>query len=185
MNQTKKALAVTVAVVLVLSSGLAAGAFQSFTAERSASIDVVTDNNGIVQLAAGPSSVVQQDADGAVAINTALGGSSGVNVDSVLEVGDDAAPSTTPAFSLTNAAGSAKDITLSYALTGTDVGSSDNVQFTVYDSSGTEVGTFAEGGSFTQNVNSGATYYVTVDIDTNNGNAGTDDLSGTLTVSAV
>lgn len=180
----KTSVAALLVGLLVASSFVGAAAFTNASVDRSASIDVTTDDAGIIGLQAGNTSLVTQNSTGALSIDAAVGSASGINTAAVVEVGDTGNPTTTYAFTVTNNAGNPKDIKFSYAVTGTDTDTADDLTFTVYDSTGTSVGSFAEGGSFTRTgVSSGATYYVIITIDTT-GNAPSDDLSGTLSITA-
>jgi hypothetical protein len=186
----KTSLLALVVGLLVASSFVGAAAFTSATVDRDATISVAADDNGIIGLSPGSSSMVSLT-EGELTIDATTTDSDGINTDASVEVGDPANPSSTYAFALTNNAGSAKDLSLSYTLddSSTDTDGSDNLQFAVYDSTGSEVSgsggyTFAEGGSYEiTDASSAETYYVVLTIDTGQGTNG-DDLSGTLTVSA-
>jgi len=179
----KTSVAALLVGLLVASSFVGAAAFTSASVDRSASMDVTTDSNGIIGLAPGSTSLVTQNATGALQIDAAVGSASGINTAATVEVGDSSNPTSTYAFNLTNNAGNAKSITLSYTVGGTDSNTGDDLNFSVYDSSGSSVGSFAEGGSTTVSASSGASYYVVITIDTA-GNPASDDLSGTLSVTA-
>lgn len=174
--------------LLVVVAGMVVGAsaFTTATMDRTVAADVVTDANGLLALTAGNAGYVSADADGALTIDFA-NGAADANVDAVFNIGDTSAAQTTQAFNITNNAGSNKDITLSYAVTGTDGNAAANVQFKVYDSSGVAVNaganTASENSDMTFTATSGATYVVVVVIDTN-GSSSADDLTGTLTISA-
>lgn len=183
MNKSSTRTLLTALLVVMVTGALSAGAYTTFSADRTATLDIVNDASGIVELAPGNSTIVTTDTDGALDIDATNTGASGVNVDSTLSIGDTASPTTDYAFSVTNGVGSAKDITLSYAAA-TDPANT-QLTFTVYDSAGAQVATFNEGGSYTiTGAGSGSTYYVVLDADTTGTTASTDDLSGTLTVTS-
>jgi len=179
----KTSIAALLVGLLVASSFVGAAAFTNASVDRSASIDVTTDSSGILGLEAGTSAMVTQNSSGALEIDAAIGSATGINTAAVVNVGDKNNPSSTYAFSVTNNAGSQKDIAFSYAVPGTDSSSTGDVTFEVYDSSGGSVGSFDETSGKTVTVGSGATYYVVISIDTT-GNPSGDDLSGTLSIAA-
>lgn len=180
----KTSVAALLVGLLVASSFVGAAAFTNASVDRSASIDVVNDKDGIIGLEAGGSSMVTENSTGAIEIDAAVGSASGINTAATVSVGDGSDPTNTYAFSVTNNAGSAKTIDLSYTVTGTDSNGGDDLTFTVYDDTGSSVGSFAEGGSTSINsAASGATYYVVITVDTT-GNPSSDDLSGTLSITA-
>lgn len=180
-------------LALVLATGLiGASSFTTATLSRQASIDVVTDQNGFIGLTDEHSSdIINQTADGALTIDFAQSSATGVNVDSVYEIGN---PSPTDvenqsAFSITNNDGVSHDINLNYSLNtaGDAVGDSANsTEFQVFDSSETLITTISEedsGATFT--LSSGTTYYVVLVVDTTPAAIDqTNDLSGTLEITA-
>lgn len=177
-------------LALVLATGLiGASSFTTATLNRQASIDVVTDQNGFIGLTDEHSSdIINQTADGALTIDFAQNSATGVNVDSVYEIGDPS-PSDAPnqsAFSITNNDGISHDITLNYSVTtGDGVGSAgNNTEFHVFQSDNTPVTVISEEDSgSTFSLASGTTYYVVLVVDTN-GLSQSDDLSGTLEITA-
>lgn len=181
MKTTLK-IGIMVAIMILGTAFLGAQAFNQLTADRQASIDVVSDNQGILILSPGQSPVVtlQQDE---LRIDTAVGNSAGVNVNSTLVVGDSSQPTSTPAFSVTNNGGEVKNISFAYSMNDAGV-NNDDLTFEVYDSTGTSIGTFDGGANVTaSSVSSGETLYVVFTADTT-GLSTTNTLSGTLSVSA-
>ncbi|MEF8819220.1 MAG: hypothetical protein V5A31_06135 [Haloferacaceae archaeon] len=177
-----------VAVALVAVVGVTgASAFTTATVARDAQIDVANDENGAIGLTAGSVSGVSQNGSGA--LNLALGQegtAQGLNTEATFAYGDTSSPTTTFAFEVTNNDSQAHDIDLSYAFDGNDPNTNAvNVEFVVYDSSGgASVATASEDSTATiAGVGGGVSHYVVVQIDTT-GVASSDDLSGTLEVSA-
>lgn len=183
MRLTRAKLGIAVVVAILMLSGLGAGAYNTFQVDRTATMDVVSDSGGIIQLSAGPSKFVTTSS-GELLIDVTQGGATGVNVNATLEVGNESAPTTTPAFNLTNNDNAKHNITLSYTAS-TDGSTSSNVKYLVYDSSGTKLGTATEESSFTiTDAAAGATYHVVIKVDTTAGSTTSDDLSGTLTITS-
>jgi len=179
----KTSVAALLVGLLVASSFVGAAAFTNASVDRSASIDVVNDEDGIIGLAPGSTSVVTMNS-GELTIDAAVGDAKGINTEATMEIGDSANPSTTYAFNVTNNAGKQKSFEMGYAVSGTDSDASDDVTFTVYKSDGSQVTTISEeSGTKSFTIDSGATYYVVVSLDTT-GNPTGDDLSGTLTITA-
>lgn len=159
------------ALVLLAGTAVASTAFTTATIDRDVNVDVNDDTSGVLQFAAGEGTTISGNQ---LAINA---DNEGLNVDSTFTYGDTANPTTTPAFSLTNNDGSARDITLNFS-------GSTGITFTVYADDGTEIGTFSDGGSVTvTSLGSGSTVYVTFSVTTGT-TTGTDQISGTLTVSS-
>lgn len=173
-----------IGVVLLVGVALSASAFTSATVDRSTTIDVTTDSGSIVGLSPGSSSMIT-DNNGELTIDVSGKDNQGVNVNSTYTFGDSSDPVNVSAFSVTNNDANQRNFTLSYAVDGTDSATNtDNVVFEVYDANKASQGTFAEGTSLTLNdVTSGGTHYVVLTVNTTN-SATSDDLSGTLTVSA-
>lgn len=171
--------------LLVVSTAFAATAFTTGSVERSANVNVVNDDTGLIALQDGNSGdLVFQNSSGALEIDFTQGGAGGVNTAAHYELGDPANGNTTYAFNITNLAASSHDLTLDYS--GSDSQDSDaNIEFQVYDSTGTQTGTVSEesGTTTLSGVTSGETHYVVIVVDTH-GLDNTADLSGTLTVSA-
>lgn len=181
----KKTHLVVLGMTLLLGTSIVgASAFTSASVQRDAAIDVVSDDVGIVGLGPGNSAIVALQGD-KLTIDTAIGSASGVNQDATLTVGNSSSPSTDYAFNVTNNAGTSKDVDFDYSITGTDTDTtSDDVRFTVYRNS-SAVGSFTEedSGLTVSSVGSGSTLYVVMTIDTTN-NPVSDDLSGTVSISA-
>lgn len=174
-----------VIALLVVSAAFAATAYTTGTVERSANVNVVNDDTGLIALQDGNSGgLVFQNASGALEIDFTKGGAGGVNTAAKYELGDPANGNTSYAFNITNLDTESHDLTLDYS--GSDTQDADNnIEFQVYDSTGALQATASEesGAVTVSGVTSGQTLYVVIVVDTH-GLDSTQDLSGTLTVSA-
>ena len=173
-------------LLLVGTVSIGASAFTAATVERSANVDVVADNNGLLALTDGDSgNLVSQDGSTEqLGIDLESGTAAGANPNATFELGNPAAPTTSNAFTIENQDAEQHQINVEY--TGADTNSEDNLLFEIYDSTGTSVGTVTEEGttaSFTAPATD--TFYTVVTVDTGGGSAATDltsasDLSGTV-----
>lgn len=181
MNSNKTTLAVAGLIAALTVSVIGTSAYTLFTAERGANIDVVSDDTGILELGPGSSSYVYQT-NGELTINVSAAGADGVNVNSTLDIGNTSEPTVDYAFNVTNNDGQQRNITLSYN-PATNPSSGDEVQYRIYDDTGTHAGTTSEETDATVQIPSRTTYYVVVKVDTLDASTA-DDLSGTLSISA-
>jgi hypothetical protein len=184
MSQKHK-IGVFVIALVVLSTAVAATAFTSGSVERQANVNVVSDDAGLIGLSDGTSGdLVYQNSTGALDIDFTAGTANGANTEGHFELGNPSDAPNQSAFNVTNNDAEAHDMTFDYTLDGSEGQDTDaNIEFQIYDSTGTQVGTISEeSGTFTQNVASGDTLYVVVVVDTH-GLDDTADLSGTLDVS--
>lgn len=181
MNRTVLWTVVTVAALLLSMTVVASSAFTTVSLERQASIDVVSDESGLIALQAHPDSdVVNGTGDGALSIDfDRTDAGVGVNVNSTYTVGSASTPTDTYAFNVTNRDTGPIDVTVDYTLDTAAAGSS--VQFKLYDGAGTLVGTAEPGSPTTQTLTQGETLYVVINV--TGGADSADDLSGTLTIS--
>lgn len=177
-------------LLLLATASVASTAYTTATLERDTSIDVVSDDQGIIALTDGNSGgIVRIDGTtGELRIDFAVGSAQGVNVDSVYELGDPAAP-TQRAFNVTNQDTVTHNVTLNYTVADGTSGVGDgqsSVEFLVFDSSGTQVAAEdEEAGTATFTANSGESFAVVVVVDTTMAGVDqTSDLSGTLGVTA-
>lgn len=186
MGKKTKVLTLVV-VLLVASSIVSATAFTTATLSRDTNVDVVADNNGIIALTDGTSGGLVTQVDGELRIDFSNPGSGlGANVNSRYELGDPNDPTSEMAFNVTNQDTVAHDLSIEY--TGaTDEGvAGDQIEFRVYDSSGTHLTTVSEettGSVGSADFASGTTLHVVVVVDTN-GMTTNGDLSGTLNITA-
>ena len=180
-----KATTTVLAIVLVISMTFAATAYTTGSVTRSANVNVVNDDTGLIALEDGTSGdLVYQNASGALEIDFTKGGAGGVNTAAHFELGDPSSANTSYAFNISNMDVESHDISLDYS--GSDGQDADNnIEFQVYDASGTLQTTASEetGAVNVAGVSSGQTLYVVVVVDTH-GLDSTADLSGTLKVSA-
>ena len=173
-------------LLLVGTVSIGASAFTAATVERSASVDVVADNEGLLALTDGNSGdlVFQDGSTEQLGIDFASGDAAGANPNATFELGDPADPTVSNAFTIENQDAEQHQINVAY--TGATQNSEENLNFEIYDSTGTSVGTVTEEGttaSFT--APAAETFYTVVTVDTGGGSAATDltsadDLSGTI-----
>lgn len=175
-------------VVIAVAATFGASAFTTGTVSRSASIDVVSDDAGLIGLADGTSGgLVTQTADGVLSIDFTRGGAGGVNPEATYTLGNPNDASNQSAFSISNLDSESHDLTVEY--TGVDSGAvgdgTANIQFQIYDSSGVGVDTISEESNSVTltGIGSGETLYVVMQIDTS-GLSNSTSLSGTMNVSA-
>ncbi|MFC7155551.1 hypothetical protein ACFQPA_08780 [Halomarina halobia] len=171
--------------MLVVSATIGAMAFTTGSVSRSVSADVVTDDVGLIALQAGSSGLVYQDGNGALTIDFTNGAAaSGVNTDAHFEIGDPNNGNATYAFNVTNLDSESHDFTFSYTGVTNDTDTGANIQYQVYNSTGSLLGTASEESTYTVSaLGSGQTVYVVVVVDTV-GLDSTANLSGTLEISA-
>lgn len=174
--------------VIAISAAVGASAFTTGNVSRSASVDVVSDDAGLIALSDGTSGgLVSQASDGKLSIDFTSGGAGGVNPDATYQLGNPSDPTNQTAFNISNLGAESHDLTVSYE--NVDAGATGdgttNIQFQVYDSTGTQVATISEESTSAtvSGVASGETLYVVMDIDTT-GLTNSTSLSGTLNVSA-
>lgn len=181
-----------VVVALVAVVGVTgASAFTTATVARNAQIDVAADENAVIGLEPGPVSGVDTT-DGQLSVALGQEGSaSGLNADGTFAYGDNSSATSTYAFAVTNNDSDTRYFEFSYALTNTDPDTNtDNVEFELFDDSGSAVSGDAGRASATEDddltsvsIGSGTTYYVVIVVDTTGVSSG-NSLDGTLTVSA-
>jgi len=173
---------VLVVLVIASSAAFAASANTSADIDRSASVDVVDDSNGLLSLEPDTTDgVVSQNSTGALSVDFAQGNATGVNTASTFEVGDQANPTTSYAFNITNQDDESRTLDLAYALTNSESDSDENIQFKVYNSTGSPLVTASEETDVSTTLSSGQTAYVVIVVDTHGLGSG-DDLTGTLTL---
>jgi hypothetical protein len=173
-------------IILVAGVSVGTSAFTSATVERQANADVVTDSDGLLGLTDGNSgNLVYENADDQLGIDFENGTALGANTDALFELGDPATPGTSQAFQVTNNDAESHQITAAYTLDADDGNAAANLEFRVYDDTGTLVGTVTEEGqTVSMDANPTESYNVVVVVDTGHGAAdtltSTGDLSGTL-----
>lgn len=169
----------------IMGTGIGATAYTSATVNREATISVATDSTAQIELTAGGfDQITENTTTGVLDINFPS-----LNSNSTFVFGDSGGPQASHAFTLTHNEAD-RDVALDYAFTNADPdGTTVNVQFEVFTDDG--AGTVASQavadedttGTITSAV-SGQTYYVVLTIDTTGVDVSTNDLSGTLTISA-
>ncbi|WP_167768573.1 hypothetical protein [Haloarcula amylovorans] len=173
-------------VVIAITATLGASAFTTGNVTRSSNVDVVTDDQGLIALSDGTSGdLVMQNTSGALNIDFTAGGAGGVNTNAHFELGNPSDPTNQSAFNISNLDAESHDLTVSYTGAGGTSDTDKNIQFQIYDNAGTQVGTVSEESTSASitGASSGTTYYVVIVVDTH-GLDSTDNLSGTLEVSA-
>ena len=181
-------IAVLAVAVIAVSATLGASAYTTGNVSRTANIDVVTDDAGLIALADGTSGDLVTQSGDQLAIDFTAGGAGGVNTDAHYELGNPSDPTNQTAFNISNLDAEAHSFTVEYTNVNTNAtgDGTENIQYRVYDSSGTEQAIVSEestSNSATINVASGETLYVVMVIDTT-GLDSSADLSGTFNVSA-
>lgn len=188
--RTTITIAVIAAILLTGTGIIAASSFTTATLSRDTSINVVSDDNGIIALIDGNSGgiVAVDGTTGELTIDFGVGSATGVNVNSTYELGDQNDPSQ-KAFNITNQDTVSHTIELNYTVADGTSGVGDgqsSVKFLVFDSAGTQVASEdEETGTASFTANSGETFAVVLIVDTTmSGVDKNSDLSGTLKVNA-
>lgn len=177
----KTKIAAVLAVVVFVGMAFGASAFTTATIDRTSTITVASDSNGIVGLNDGSSDMVTQSNE-ELTIDTTGNNYDGLNVNSTFVIGDTNDANNTFAFNVTNNDGASHSMEFGYAMASDPDTNSDQVTFDVYDSTGASQGSFTESTNGTFTLASTETYYVVMTIDTT-GLSSTADLSGTVTIS--
>ena len=176
-------LTVLAVAIVAVSATLGASAYTTGSVSRSANINVVSDDAGLIALSDGTSGDLVTQTNGKLSIDFTKGGAGGVNPDARYELGDTSDPANKTAFNVTNL--DAEDHSLDIEYTGADTDGTAHLTFHVFDDTGAEVATVTEenGVQSTGTVGSGSTLNVVMVVDTT-GLTNSTDLSGTLKVSA-
>ncbi|MFB6297524.1 MAG: hypothetical protein ABEH56_03275 [Salinirussus sp.] len=178
-------------LMLVGTVSLGASAFTAASVDRDATVDVVADENGLLALIDGNSGnlVFQDGSTEQLGIDLGNNSAGGANVNATFELGNPADPATSNAFVIENRDDEQHQINVAY--TGASTNGEENLNISIYDSSGARLDSVTEEGttaSFTATADDGTPsteYYVVVTIDTGGGTGTTDltsgsDLSGTM-----
>ena len=181
------------ALVLLASSAFSSSAFSSTSLDREATVSVSTDDAALITLADGhpDSGLVEQTSGGTIEIDFTRGGAVGVTEGALFEFGSTATPASDHAFRILNRGPSAKDLTVSFSLTGSDGGdAAQNVLFRFYHDVGSDGSIDATRATSEEDADStipsvapADTVYVVVTVDTRSLDPG-DDLSGDLSITA-
>lgn len=169
------------ALLLLAATMFGASAFTTAEVSRDASIGVTADNESLIALGPGEASTL--DSNGELSIDVNPGSTEGVNVNSTYSFGDSASPTSSYAFNITNADSESHSFTLSYENIQNAQGAAAPVNFTVYDSAGTEIGSVTPSSTVQTTVSSGETVYIVLDVDTTGLDDGA-DLSGDFIITA-
>lgn len=166
---------------------LATGAFSSATIERTASVNVASDSEGLLGLKDGHpgQDIVIEKEDGTLAIDLSPGDAAGVNAGGTFLIGSNDQPMNDHAFRIVHQGTQPVSVTLNYDLSGSDPDGAANVKFDVYDGvDQSHLGQATEAaGTTIPNVQPGDTLYVVIEIDTKGVSKG-NDLSGAMDISA-
>lgn len=184
--QTKYQVVAIAVVAVALTATLGVSAFTTGSLDRSSNVNVVTDDKGLIALSDGTSGdLVKMNSTGSLTIDFTRGGAGGANTDGHFELGNPSDANNQSAFNITNQDATAHDLTIKYTGVSESQDTDANIQFQVYDSTGTQVATVSEESTSAtiSSVSSGTTHYVVIVVDTY-GLDSSVDLSGTLTVSA-
>ena len=176
-----------IGTVLIASVALGSAAFTSGSVDRTATVDVVSDDQAYTGLQAGDSVIVSQSTGGQLSIDfSQAANANGINGDANYTVGNktgDFENSTgSYAFNITNNDGSAHDYTLSYAFTGSP-SSSSTVTFTAYNSTDAQIATASDSSDGSFSLAAGETAYVVMEVNST-GATQSNDLTGDLTITA-
>jgi len=153
---------------------LGSGAFTQVSTARSGTIAVDSDSNALVELAAGDPPPVAENASGELEISTENFGGA-FNEDATVEIGDVGAPSSTPAFSVTNNFDDSIDLTIDLQ----DIDSSGN--FTLYFDNTDFGDTLGANGQTGSALDSDTTLNVAIEIDTQSSGS---NFNGTIRIDA-
>lgn len=187
---------ILIAFVVVGSMAIGTTAFTSATVDRSATADIVADDDGLVALQDNATSnLVYQKTNGELAVDFTKGGATGINNNAKFVIGDSSGKSATVknhAFNVTNQDTEQHSFTFDYtSVTADDGNSQNNLKFTIFydDASDTETAIndtkVVSEDSTTKSLTlaSAETVYVVITADTNGSGINTgDDLSGTFKV---
>lgn len=169
---------ILVGVTIAGATAIGAVAFTTATVERELTIDITSDEQGIIGLTPGDSDAVEI-VDGRLTIDMSTGLSDGLNPDGEFNYGDAGNPTTSFAFSVTNNDNSEREFTLSL----------DNFTFDppaeltlpLYEDDGSLLGELTPDTSQTVTIDSGSPIYVHIEANTEGLDEG-DTMSGTLRI---
>lgn len=187
---------VLIAAGSIVGGSVAATAYTTGSVTRSASINVVSDDVGLIALADGTSGGLITHDNGQLTIDLTKGGANGANVNASYEFGDAADAANAYAFTIANYDTEARDITVDFTLTNSDPDTNvDNLKFALFGSDGTALETDTNGNNIAiateasaytaagVTSNGGQVLHVVLEVDTS-GLTDTADLSGDLVISA-
>jgi len=173
-----------VAALIVASVAVGSAAFTSGEVERTASVQVVGDANAVTGLQPGSTPVVTTSTGDQLQIDfSEYSNAEGINGNATYTIGNHSAPNSTYAFNLTNNGDSEHDYKFEYNFTNTPPTDS-SVTFTAYDESETEIAQATDSNPAQMTLPTTETAYVVIEVDSSSADANTDDLSGTLNITA-
>lgn len=166
---------------IVGATSIGAVAFTQADVERDVNVDIVTDDNGPITLNPGSTAAVEL-VDGLLTVDTNTANANGLNGDGSFTYGDDASPSSTHAFSMTNNSGGTRSFTLGFS--DFSLGGTSSITLSVYDDTGTSIGDVSTTTDQTTTLDAGDTVYAVLSFDTTGLTDGA-NMNGTLTIDAV
>lgn len=175
--------ALIAALLIGLSLSFATLGFTLFEADRSASVDIVGDDEGILTLTPGENTdVVFLNDDEALELDLSETDADGLNVDSTLEIGEYDEPDESEAFRITNTLEEDIDVTFEY-----DTDQEDGeVNLNIVDDGGDELGSFDatdEEADASFGLDDGEDAYVAFEFDSDSLDAG-EEFSGDMSITA-
>jgi hypothetical protein len=166
---------------IVGATSIGSVAFTTANVSRDVSVDIVADDAGPIAFAAGATNAVTLT-NGLLTIDTNTANANGLNGNGTFNYGDNSAPSTTFAFSMTNNGGGSRDFT--FGLGNFTLGGSSAITLSLYDGTDTLIGDVTTSTDQTTTLTAGSTLYAVITFDTS-GLTKTDNMNGDLTVDAV
>lgn len=160
------------------ATAVGAVAFTTATVDRDLSIEVTSDEQGIIGLTPGDVGAVNI-VDGILTIDMSTDLTDGLNPDAEFYYGSSGEPTTTYAFSITNNDDEARDFTLS--LGGFEFEPPAELQLLLYQDDDSLIGDLSPDTSQTTTLAAGESAYVHIDVNTE-GLGEDEDMSGTLTI---
>lgn len=167
----------------VTAGSIGSLAFTQASVERDLDVQVVSDSSADAALRFQASEGTTVTEDGQIVVNGVADGNNSTDKyltpDGEFTFGDDSAPATTPAFSMTNQLSESRSFDVS--VSGLDAANTD-ISIAFYDDTGSELGTADKSSDATGiSVSSGQIVYAVVTITTGSDDS---DLTGTVTISA-
>ena len=172
----------TLAVVgLLVATAFSASAFTTGYVDRTATINVASDSNGLIQLSDGSSGDLIHTTNGELSIDFSNGGASGANSNASFTIGESSKANETYAFSISHTANNMRSLSVNYTIDSDPNVGTENIIFTVYDDTGKEQFSASEESSASNayTLSASETVYVVVTVDTTGVSSG-QALDGTL-----
>jgi hypothetical protein len=170
------------AAIAVVATMIGVSGFTTATVERQADIDVTDDTDGLIGLDAGDQAQIIST-NGKLTIDMSQTRATGVNQDATFTFGNSSDPSKT-AFNITNQDGEEQTFGLDFQQSDDPVPGRENVNFSVYKSSGDRAFSETDGDGTSSStgvtLDAGESAYVVITVDTTGAKGKT--LDGTLEV---